>query len=111
MKMLFSGIILLTTTLSFLFIPWRSHETGAYPENLYTSDGQWAQRSDPSRIFLCLRTEYGFGLSWLVYDKGQSEDAWYIKLDERALSLHVLAALTISVCGVFFLHRRKLKNA
>lgn len=103
--MFLQGFILLLVGLSILLIPWRSYQTGAYPENLYTSTGQWSKPANPAHIFRCVRTEYGLGLSWLVYDRGVSEDAWYVKLNEFILKLHVLLAITASVCGVYILRR------
>jgi hypothetical protein len=110
MKVLFQGVLLLLASLFILLIPWRSDLTGAYPGNLYTSSGQWSKPADPTRIFYCIRTEYGLGLSWLVYDQGRDVDAWYIKVNAQVLFLHAVLAISSSIGGVYMLRRRALQK-
>lgn len=110
MKTFLQGFILLLAALSVLLIPRRSVEIGAYPENLYTASGQWSNPANPARFFNCVRTEYGLGLSWLVYDRGKDQGAWYAKLNPQVLSMHAVLAIAASICGVCFLRRRALKQ-
>ncbi|MFZ2282050.1 MAG: hypothetical protein WAW39_29905 [Prosthecobacter sp.] len=106
MKMLFQGTLLLLASLFILLFPRHSYPIGAYPENLYTSSGQWSRPADSTRFFNCVRTEYGLGLSWLVYDRGKDQDAWYAKLNGGVFCLHVSMAMAASACGVLLLRRR-----
>jgi hypothetical protein len=99
-------VFFLLASLSILLIPWRSEKTGAYPGNLYTSSGQWSRPADPARIFSCVRTEYGLGLSWLVYDRGEDQDAWYVKFHGGIFCLHLFTALAASACAMHLFRGR-----
>ena len=81
------GLILLI----FFLTPTRSHEFRAYPENLWTASGQWQQPSEKLELLRWKRVNYGYRwASWLVYDQGITESAWYVRIDGKYLFAYVV---------------------
>ena len=109
MKTVFVSLVSFIAAAVLLLAPFRTRETGAYPENLWTSNGQWSRPAIAAQMFRCERTEVGLIWPWLVYDKGISEDAWYLKLDQRVLVFNVLVAASFSISCVVLRHRILIK--
>ncbi|MDZ4401627.1 hypothetical protein [Prosthecobacter sp.] len=105
MKTFFLSITILFIALV-LLLPWRSNPIGAYPENLWTARGQWSKRADPSRLFRGTRTEYGLVFPWLVHDQDIGQEAWYVRLDQRILVLHLFIASALSAGVACYFKRR-----
>ncbi len=88
-KNILIAVGLWTVGLIYFLTPSRSHEFRAYPENLWTASGQIQVRSEKVELLEWTRVNFGhrFG-SWLVYDRGVTEPAWYVRIDTRYLILY-----------------------
>ncbi len=80
-----------------------SHKISAYPENLWTSGGQFSEPSETRAVLDWNRTEYGVLWAWLVHDSCTSESAWYMRIEPRSLVLYVAGALLGGLVSIFLI--------
>ncbi|MBL9185695.1 MAG: hypothetical protein JNN17_26345 [Verrucomicrobiaceae bacterium] len=106
MKRVKTMILIWLGVLVCFLTPWHTWTVGAYPENLWTKAGQWQKPADPNRLFRCVRQEHGLMLSWLVYDRGNDQDAWYVRIDYRILVVFAMSAFLTSIILCRFLTSR-----
>lgn len=77
-------------------VPFKTKQTSALPENLWTSRGAWQHPSSKVEILAWKRTEYGLLGAWLVIDKGVIEPAYYARLDPKYLVLYIFASIGLT---------------
>ena len=103
-------LIFACVTLSILAIgllPHATHTTSAYPENLWTSGGQFGEPSKTQAVLHWNRTEYGLPWAWLVRDTCTTEPAWYVRIEHRYLVLYSAVALFGGVASIVFIGLKK----
>lgn len=103
-------LIFACVTLSILAIgllPHATHTTSAYPENLWTSGGQFGEPSKTQALLHWNRTEYGLPWAWLVRDTCTTEPAWYVRIEPRYLVLYSAVALFGGVASIVFIGPKK----
>jgi hypothetical protein len=89
-------------------LPYRSSIRGAYPENLWTSNGLWGKPSNSDQILTWDRKEYGLIWAWLVHDTEQNGPAWYAKSAPLYLYIYIfLSAIPAAVLGIYLGRKKK----
>jgi hypothetical protein len=88
-------------------LPNATHTTSAYPENLWTSGGQFGEPSKTQALLHWKRTEYGLPWAWLVRDTCTTEPAWYARIEPRYLVLYSAVALFGGVAATLFIRLKK----
>lgn len=78
--------------LTICLLPSESHETQAYPDNLWTSGGQFSNPSQTEKLLRWNRIEYGVPWAWLVHDSCTTESAWYVRIATPYLVLYAAVA-------------------
>jgi hypothetical protein len=107
-KAFIAGMATILIAAACFLMPTRLGSIAAYPENLFTGDGQWRQPSTrPFEKFRAVRTEYGYPYAWLVVDRGVKEDAWYAKKHDGLLAAYTVCALALGGAVFVFLARRR----
>jgi len=105
-----SLLIFACVTLGILAIgllPHATHTTSAYPENLWTSGGQFGEPSKTEAILRWNRTEYGVIWAWLVHDSSTTESAWYARIEPRYFVLYAGGAFIGGLVSIFLVRPRK----
>ena len=86
-------------------VPHASHRVNAYPENLWTSSGNFSNPTTTREVLEWDRTEYGVFWTWLVRDGCTSEPAWYLRAEPRYLTLYVGVAVVAGIAAFFLIGR------
>ena len=108
------ALMLFTFILGGLLIMGDEHNrpSGAFAENLWTSEGQWKRQNPDSDWGEWTRKGFGIGWNWLVIDTDTTSDAWQARLDYFCLMFYVFVASIPSVvflCVVSVAARHKAK--
>ncbi len=74
--------------LAICLLPHAAHTISTYPENLWTSTGQFSEPSKTQELLDWNRTEYGVLWAWLVHDSCTTESAWYVRIEPRYFLLY-----------------------
>jgi len=93
MKRILIAAFITLGILAVCLLPNASHTIGAYPENLWTSGGQFGEPSKTQALLDWNRTAYGARWAWMVYDSCTNESAWYVRIEPRYLVLYSTVAL------------------
>lgn len=88
-------------------LPHATHTTSAYPENLWTSGGQFGEPSKTQALLYWNRTEYGIIWAWLVHDSSRTESAWYARIEPRYLMLYAGGAFIGGLVSIILIRPRK----
>ena len=98
------GVTLAVLVLGLL--PHATHQTSAFPENLWTHGGQFGNPSKTLEILEWNRTEYGVLWAWLVYDSCTSESAWYARIEPRYLAVYAGGAVFAGLAAMTAFSRK-----
>ncbi len=107
MRMIFTATCVSLGILAIALLPHASHTISAYPENLWTSGGQFGESSKNQAVLRWNRTEYGIIWAWLVHDSRMTESAWYARIEPRYFVLYAGGAFIGGLVSIFLLSPRK----
>ncbi|OAI56376.1 hypothetical protein AYO49_00825 [Verrucomicrobiaceae bacterium SCGC AG-212-N21] len=95
-KAIFAGLFVFLVAGTCFFAPSQARPISAYPDNLFTSDGQWKNPSNkPTQMFKAMRTEHGWPHAWMVVDRGVEEPAWYAKRHDGLVCVYMGCSLVL----------------